>query len=104
NKKTIRSLHRWLGLITGALLLVVAITGCIMAFEDEGREHFLHDYYHVAQTGVARLPADQLVDSFRTRYPKLKINTVRFKETADASYVFFTKERYVYMNPYTSAI
>jgi uncharacterized iron-regulated membrane protein len=103
-KKLVRSLHRWIGLASGILLLVVALTGSIMAFEEEGREHFQHDYYHLAQTGTERLPVDQLVDTFRVHYPRLKINSIRFKETKDAAFVFFTKERYVFMNPYTSQI
>lgn len=103
-KKKFRILHRWMGLITGALLLVVAITGSIMAFEEEGREYFQHDYYHLTQVGEQRLPVDKLIENYRALYPKLKINSLRFRETKDAAFVFFTKERYVFMDPYTGRV
>lgn len=103
-KRYIRFVHRWLGLISGLLVLIVALTGSILAFEDEGREQFQHGYYHVAAPGTQRLPLEQLLDSFRVANAKTTINSIRFKESVDAAYVFFTKDRYVFMDPYTARI
>lgn len=103
-RKYIRFIHRWLGLVAGVVVLIVALTGSILSFEEEGREYFQHDYYHITPPGTARLPLDQLVDSFRVYNPKTKINSIRFKETMDAAFVFYTKDRYVFMDPYTARI
>jgi len=34
-KKLVGKLHLWLGLASGGLVFIVAITGCILAFEQE---------------------------------------------------------------------
>jgi len=104
NKPAIRTLHRWLGLVSGILIVIVALTGSILTFEEEGRDRLWHDFYHIANPGAERLPIAQLVDTFTVYYPKVKINSIRFKENPDAAFVFFTKERYVFMDPYTSRI
>jgi len=103
-KSTFRTLHRWLGLMSGILIVIVALTGAILAFEEEGRDRLWHDYYHIANPGTERLPIARLVDSFKVYYPKVKVNSIRFKENPDAAFVFFTKDRYVWMNPYTSTM
>ena len=103
-RPAIRTLHRWLGLISGILIVIVALTGSMLAFEEEGRDYLMHDYYHLEHPGTARLPMDQLVDTFNVHYPKTKINSIRFREKADAAFVFFLKDRYVFMDPYTATI
>ena len=103
-KPAIRTLHRWLGLISGILIVIVALTGSMLAFEEEGRDYLMHDYYHLRHPGTARLPMDRIVDTFKLHYPKTKINSIRFREKADAAFVFFTKDRYIFMDPYTATI
>ena len=34
-KKQIRFLHKWLGLISGLIVFIISITGCIFCFHDE---------------------------------------------------------------------
>ncbi|HVU98045.1 MAG TPA: PepSY-associated TM helix domain-containing protein [Puia sp.] len=104
NKPAIRTLHRWPGLVSGVLIVIVALTGSVLTFEEEGRDRLWHDYYHIANPGAERLPIARLVDTFAVYYPKVKINSIRFKENPDAAFVFFTKERYVFMDPYRSRI
>jgi uncharacterized iron-regulated membrane protein len=104
-KKLILQLHLWLGLTSGLVVFIVAITGALYVFEEEGRELFQKKYYHVtAPETSAHLPLTQLTDTFRTHYPKEKILSIRFKESKDAAYIFFTKNKLVSINPYTAAI
>jgi len=103
-KYVIHQLHLILGLVSGIVVFVVGITGALFVFEEEGRELFQHHYYHVADPGGARLPVTQLTDSFNVHYRGQKIASIRFKETRDAAFVFFTKDKLVSMNPYTGAI
>ncbi|GAA4325764.1 PepSY-associated TM helix domain-containing protein [Mucilaginibacter gynuensis] len=44
-KKTFLWLHRWLGLVTGIVVIIVSVTGCINVFADELKEYFYHDRY-----------------------------------------------------------
>ncbi|MES2457607.1 MAG: PepSY-associated TM helix domain-containing protein [Bacteroidota bacterium] len=41
-------IHKWLGLITGLVVLVVSITGCINVFADELKTFFYKDRYYSA--------------------------------------------------------
>ncbi len=103
-KKKILFVHRWLGIVSGLLVVFVALTGSMLAFEDEGRDYLEHEYYHITHPAGERLSLDQMVDTFRVYNPKIKINSIRFKETADAAVVFFTKDKYVFIDPYTSRV
>lgn len=39
-------LHKWLGLVTGLIVLIISIAGCINVFADELREYFYHDRFY----------------------------------------------------------
>jgi uncharacterized iron-regulated membrane protein len=66
-RKTLLSLHRWVGLALGALLLVQALTGTAMVFRDE-IEPVIHPGLQV-ERGGERLPLQQLVDTVRATRP-----------------------------------
>ncbi|MHA4810010.1 PepSY domain-containing protein [Flavitalea flava] len=38
--------HRWLGIVSGLIMLIVALTGCIYVFEQELRDTFQSKYYY----------------------------------------------------------
>jgi uncharacterized iron-regulated membrane protein len=40
-------LHKWLGLTTGLVVLIVSLTGCINVFSDELKEYFYHDRFYI---------------------------------------------------------
>lgn len=104
-RKLILQLHLWLGLVSGLVVFIVATTGALYVFEEEGRELFQQKYYHVSvPENATRLPLTQLTDTFRTHFPKEKIGSIRWKESKDAAIIFFTKNRLISINPYTSTI
>ncbi len=104
-KYLIRQLHLILGLASGLIVVVVAITGSLYVFEQEGRELFEHDFYHVQHVGNARLSFSQLTDTVNSYYPKEKINSIRFKEDKDAAIVFYSKkDKAISIDPYTAKI
>ena len=44
-KKNIGFLHLWLGLASGLIVFIVALTGSILVFEDELDEFFNPEFY-----------------------------------------------------------
>ncbi|MEM9528723.1 MAG: PepSY-associated TM helix domain-containing protein [Bacteroidota bacterium] len=55
-------MHRWLGLTTGLVVFIVAITGCIYVFASDLQDIFYRDRLYVeAQEGIPRLPASELI-------------------------------------------
>ncbi len=104
-KQIIRQLHLILGLASGLVVVVVALTGSLYVFEQEGRELFQHDFYHVQNAGSTRLSFGQLTDTVKAHYPKEKITSIRFKEEPDAAMIFYSKkEKAISIDPYTSRI
>jgi uncharacterized iron-regulated membrane protein len=104
-KQIIRQLHLILGLTSGLVVFIVALTGSIYVFEQEGREIFQHDFYHVPITGNVRLPFTQMADSIKARFPKEKITSIRFKDDKDAAIIFNSKkDKAISFNPYTAKI
>jgi uncharacterized iron-regulated membrane protein len=87
------------------VVFVVGITGALYVFEQEGREIFQHDFYHVKNAGKPRLSFTQMADTVKGRFPKEKITSIRFKEDKDAAIIFYSKkDKAISINPYTAKI
>lgn len=96
-------LHRWLGLISGIVVFVVSISGCLYVFEEEGRDIFQRKYFYVsAPANAERKPLHEITAVVKTQYPKDSITQIRFKEKTNAAIIFHTKtEKAISVNPYT---
>nr|WP_084406843.1 PepSY-associated TM helix domain-containing protein [Pedobacter panaciterrae] len=106
--KVISFLHLWLGLATGIILIVVALTGCILSFEDELTPIFYSHEQKVEPTEV-RLSADSLVSIAKSVYPEKKIFRIYIPAEKDKSVktTFGTKKKgydFVYLNQYTGKV
>jgi len=106
--KVLSFLHLWLGLAAGIVLIVVALTGSILTFEEELTPVLFAKEQRV-NSMQTRLSADSLVTIAKTVYPKDKIFRMVFPAEADRSIkaTFGTKKKgykYVYINPYTGEI
>jgi len=58
-KKTILFIHRWLGFITGLVVFIVSITGCIFCFQDDIKDLF-YSYRKVEVQNQPYLPPSAL--------------------------------------------
>jgi uncharacterized iron-regulated membrane protein len=105
-KDTLRSaflwLHRWLGLVSGIVIVVVALTGTLYVFEEEGRDLFQRKYFYVTPAATPRKPLQEISAVVKQQFPKETITQIRFREKADAAIVYHTKsEKAISVNPYT---
>lgn len=106
-KKIILFCHRWLGFISGLVVFIVSITGCLFCFQDEIQDA-MHDYRKV---GVQYKP--YLEPSV------LKAEALKGRKGATATYMYYygvdrpaavlvnlpkDEMLYVYLNPYTGKI
>lgn len=64
-------LHLWVGLVTGIIVVIVAVTGCILVFEDELYDAVHHDLVEVKQTGPAK-PVSELLAIAQKKLGKKK--------------------------------
>ena len=107
-KKFIFQLHKILGLTTGLVVFVVAITGCCWAFREE-IESLYDDYKKVEPQQTAILTPTEAKDIATAVFPRQTIHGTLFKKADDAIEVIFydaEPEFYqsVFLNPYSGKV
>jgi uncharacterized iron-regulated membrane protein len=89
-RKAIVWLHRWVGLAVLLFIAVAAVTGVILAFDDE-LDHTLNKDWFYVQTVGQRLPMDELVKRAEAVYPEKRVTFVRTPQEADRAYEFYLR-------------
>ncbi|MCF2503649.1 PepSY domain-containing protein [Dyadobacter sp. CY107] len=111
-KKLASQLHLWLGISSGLVVFIVALTGCLLVFEDE-LEPIIDRQFHVveAHQGKQRLPLDQLQTRVSETYPGKKLVRITIEKEPERTIVFGLKNGKkekdilsVAVNPYTGNI
>ena len=108
-KKAVIWVHLWLGLISGAIIVFLGITGCILAFQRE-IENATQSYRFVEERQQEFLAPSVLQDVAVKTLPDKHLHAVLY-ETRDKAaqaifYQFEPNEHYyiVYLDPYTSEV
>lgn len=105
-KKWVGKLHLWLGLISGALVVFLGITGCILAFEKEIR-NLTEPWQFVEKRSESYLPPSEL-KAIATPYlggkPVLGLEYAGPDKVAYAAYFDSVAYSIVAMNPYTGEV
>lgn len=111
-KKIASQLHLWLGVSSGLVVFIVALTGSILVFEEE-LEPVIYRKFHLAEApkGPSPLPLDKLRSTVTNAYPKQRIARIEIEPHADRTVIFGLvkgkKEKDVLsvaVNPYTAQI
>lgn len=107
-KKIIRKLHLWLGLLSGLIVFLISITGCIYAFQEEIQD-LTQPYRFVAQQDQPYLPPSRLLPLAQQALPGKELHSLRyFREdrAVEATFYHYEPTYYyaVYLDPYTGAI
>jgi uncharacterized iron-regulated membrane protein len=107
-KYWIGKVHLWLGLGSGVVVFIVAITGCIYAFQAE-IQNMTQPYRFVEIQQAPVLPPSQLRAIAEEQLPGKHIHAVMYNRPGRAAQVFFYgyEPAYyysVYLNPYTGAV
>ncbi len=103
-RKLFYNLHLILGLATGIIVFIVAITGCLYAFKQE-IVNISQPYRQVPVQEKPLLPPSQLKDIARDIFPGRSIHGIAYGEPGDAAEVAFYEHdplfyRGVFLNPY----
>lgn len=88
-RKTAYQLHLWLGLTSGLIVVIMAVTGCILAFEKE-LKHAIHpEKYFVKTVKKEKLPFSVLKLKAEQALPdSLKVSRVEISSDSSRSYAF----------------
>src|SRR3990170_4797818 len=79
-----RSIHLYLGLAAGLVIMTCCFTGAVLVFEKELQEAFHHDRYYVKEQN-SHLPIQQMISSVKQKYPAAKISSVKIYPDATRS-------------------
>ena len=105
-------LHLWLGIISGLVVFIVALTGSLLVFEEE-LEPVINSSFHVVKVNESksRLSLDSLTDIVTARFPANKISRIIIEPEDERAIVVGLKngkkDRDILsaaINPYTGEI
>lgn len=106
-KKIIGKIHLWLGLVSGLVVFIVAITGCIYCFQEEIQEA-VQEYRFVSPEHKAYLPPTELRKKAVTTLPGKHLHSLQYggKNRAVVASFYQGGDYYylVYLNPYTGKV
>ncbi len=102
-KKIIGKLHLWLGLASGLIVLILGITGCILAFEIEIR-NLTESFRKVTVENKAYLPPSELKIIAEKHLASKKALGIEYPGQGKAAIApYYDEKNYelVFLNPYT---
>ncbi|MCE7043615.1 PepSY domain-containing protein [Dyadobacter sp. CY312] len=111
-KNIASQLHLWLGVSSGLVVFIVALTGCLLVFEEE-LEPVINRSFHITSvpSGSGRLSLDSLTQVISTEYPNNKLSRIIVEPEEDRTVVFGLKQGKsekellsVAVDPYTGKI
>jgi uncharacterized iron-regulated membrane protein len=105
-------LHRYLGLITGIILIVIGITGSLLVFQSEISDFFLEKQIGKITPQGQPLPIEIILDRVQNHYiqqPEIIPRRVYLPKTPNKPITITIKSKAdewatAYVNPYTGAI
>ncbi|MBP1641047.1 MAG: PepSY-associated helix domain protein [Bacteroidetes bacterium] len=106
-KKLFYKLHLWLGLVSGLLVFVIALTGALYAFQAEISS--IGSYRHVTARQTPMLPPSQWQAIAEQQLPGKKVNEIRYDGPSKAVQLAFygynpTYYYIVFLDPYTGNV
>ncbi|WP_445454725.1 PepSY-associated TM helix domain-containing protein [Flavobacterium sp. 25HG05S-40] len=107
-KKTIRNIHLWLGLASGLVVFIIAITGCLYAFQEE-IQNLTQEYRFVEKQNSPFMAPSQLEQIARKEFPDKQLHAIKYngsEKSAEAIFYHYEPTYYyiVYLNPYSGKV
>ncbi len=103
-RKLLLNLHLYCALIVGIFVIIVGLSGSVIAFEPE-LDALMNPHLFRIAPQADRLPVAGLFQAASRAFPGQKIGNLRLPQSADETVQFNIKgPRQVFMNPYTGAI
>jgi uncharacterized iron-regulated membrane protein len=100
-------MHFWLGITTGPIVFIVALTGCIYAFQEEIQDAS-QAYRFVEQREEQYLPPSELVKRANEANPGKHLHAIMYhKPGRAAKAIYYEYDRYydfVYLDPYSGKV
>lgn len=103
-KKINAWLHLWLGLVSGIIVVILSVTGCILVFEQEIKS-LLHPWVSIeAQDSSKVMAPSRIHEKVTAALPGVDIHSIWYHGLSKAANVEVTGDSLVYVNPYTGDV
>ncbi len=102
-RRLVLKLHLIVATVAGIFIVILGLTGSVMAFETELMHTMHSDLWHVAPGGTA-LPLVTLGEAATRAVPNSTVSGYSLSTSPDLSYQVAMRGRTVYINQYTGAI
>lgn len=108
-KKIIGKVHLWLGFTSGIIVFIIAVTGCLYAFQAEISELTQSAYRKVTPKKASYLPPTQIKEIAEKQLPGKHVHSVQYGHKDRAAVVTFynLEPAYyyaIYINPYSGEV
>jgi uncharacterized iron-regulated membrane protein len=103
-KKWIAQLHLWLGLGSGLIVFIVAVTGCIFVFHDEIKD-LTRDYRKIKPEASAFVAPSKLQNKTKVLFPEAQPGMVVYQGRDRSAFVYSIigdVPYHIYFNPYSA--
>lgn len=107
-KKSIRKIHLWLGLASGIIVFIIAVTGCLYAFQEE-IQNMAQEYRFVEKQDAPFLMPSQMERIAKKELPGKLLHAIKYngrEKAAEAIFYSYEPTYYdiIYLNPYDGKI
>ncbi|NHN26917.1 PepSY domain-containing protein [Flavobacterium jejuense] len=107
-KKAILKIHLWLGLATGIIVFIVAITGCLYAFQEE-IQNVTETYRFVEKQDKPFLLPSKIETIAKNELPNKHLHAIQYrKPNQSVEAIFYSNDPLYYdicyINPYTGKV
>ncbi len=108
-KKNIGLFHLWLGLGSGLIVFIAALTGSILVFEKEIDGAIHPEYYNVATVGTTKKTIDYCTDVLQKQYDIKKITRISTFNDPSRTFQILAKDadkkaQFFSIDPYTGKV
>ncbi|BFM45431.1 PepSY-associated TM helix domain-containing protein [Flavobacterium sp. CFS9] len=108
-KKTVRQIHLWLGLGSGLIVFIAALTGSILVFEKEIDQFVNPQYYQVSSIGKTKKTIDYCTDVLQKQYNIKKITRISTFNDPSRTFQILAKDadkkaQFFSIDPYTGKV
>ncbi|MDR0610231.1 MAG: PepSY domain-containing protein [Planctomycetaceae bacterium] len=77
-------IHLWLGIISGIIVFLICLSGCILVFRDEINRFVDPGKFYVSVPAEGqRLPVDEIISKLESKNPGMKVTSITIPEQAN---------------------
>ena len=100
-------LHRYIGIIVGLFIAIIAFTGSILVFAEEINSFFYPQIHQIVPQSKS-LAVEQIADIVSQNYPEEKLHYIKIPPSSQDAYQVVVKadeaKKSIYINPYSGEI